>query len=264
MLLTRYKFLTILLVLLIQSPHVHANFNECDKPLTLSSTTDWYPYIYKDEAGESQGVDIELLSKILKIMGCQLKVAQFPERRSLFELGQGNFDIGLGASKNIERMKKFHYSTMYRNEVNKFVYRLSDNDIAYSTTLKELLNMNKSIAINLAGWYGYELEQAKADFNNFIYSDTVGKRLKMLNYNRVDIVVDDEVVLCSELARLTYTGMTIHSTILYEASIHFIFNKINISEKFVKEFNLILDSMRTDGRLEELFYQSLPASCQLK
>jgi len=230
----------------------------------LSTTTDWYPYLFKDELGKSAGADVALLTLILKEMGCQLKVVQFPERRSLFELNQGHMDIGLGASKNKARQEKLHYSTPYRYEINKFIYRNSDTEITKSATLQDVLKTNKRIAINLAGWYGDEIENAKADHNNFIFSDTVGKRLKMLNFNRVDLVIDDEVVLCSELLRSNYIGFSIHPMVLYKADIHFIFNKQSISSTFVEHFNQVLKQMRDDGRLYAHFENLLPTQCTLE
>ena len=238
-------------------------FNECKLPLTLSSTTDWYPYIFKDKQGNSSGIDVSLLTQILDEMQCQLAVVQFPERRSLFELNQGHMDIGLGASKNNARVERFNYSTTYRLEINKFIYRYQDRKITNASSLNDLLKTKVKIAINLAGWYGNEIEMAKIDHNNFVYSDTVKRRLKMLNFDRVDIVIDDEVVLCSELLRTRYSGLSIHPMELYKTDIHFIFNKKSISKNFVNQFNKILNKMRDDGRLFAHFSQLLSPQCTL-
>lgn len=238
-------------------------FNECKLPLTLSSTTDWYPYIFKDKQGNSSGIDVSLLTQILDEMQCQLAVVQFPERRSLFELNQGHMDIGLGASKNNARVERFYYSTPYRLEINKFIYRYQDRKITNASSLNDLLKTKVKIAINLAGWYGNEIEMAKIDHNNFVYSDTVKRRLKMLNFDRVDIVIDDEVVLCSELLRTRYSGLSIHPMELYKTDIHFIFNKKSISKNFVNKFNKILNKMRDNGRLFAHFSQLLSPQCTL-
>jgi len=264
--LPQFFYITLITVLMFSSAFFNVNsspFEECKTPLTLSSTTDWYPYIFKNELGKSAGIDVALLTNILTEMQCDLTVVQFPERRSLFELKQGHMDIGLGASKNKTRIEKFYYSLPYRHEVNKFIYRDKDTDISIATSLTELLKSNKQIAINLAGWYGEEIESAQIDYNNFIFSDTVNKRLKMLYFNRVDVVIDDEVVLCSELLRSNYTGLSIHPMELYKADIHFIFNKKSISQGFVDEFNQVLKQMRTDGRLLSHFSSLLPQQCTL-
>ncbi|GLX78539.1 periplasmic solute-binding protein [Thalassotalea insulae] len=237
-----------------------SSFKECQVPLTLSSTTDWYPYIYQQK-NISYGVDVELLQLILEQMDCQLEILHFPERRSLFELSSGNFDIALGASRTKDREQKFHYSVAYRKEQNRFVYRANDSKLTKINSLQGIIAAKKIIAINLAGWYGDEIEQAKSLYNGFIFSDTVNKRLKMLSYQRVDLVIDDDIVLCSEVERSSLPNLALHPLILSTASIHFIFNKQTVSLDFIRRFNQILTSMRTSGELEALYHQQLPASC---
>ena len=95
-----------LFLLLSFSQIVIADDALCQRALTLSSTEDWYPYIFVDEQGTSVGADLLLLENTLAEIGCQLDIVHFPERRSLLEINKGNFDIGLGASKNSERLKK--------------------------------------------------------------------------------------------------------------------------------------------------------------
>jgi polar amino acid transport system substrate-binding protein len=239
-----------------------AAFKECESSLKLSSTSEWYPYIYQDEAGKSTGVDVELLSLILRRMGCQLEVVHFPERRALFELKQGRFDIALGASKNASRLKAFFYSTSYRDEVNKFAYRMYEQDIEQANSFQDILKLKKTIAINYAGWYGDEIAKAKKEHKFFSYSPTVTKRLKMLNLGRVDIVVDDEIALCSEIQRNEYRAIKIHHTVLFKTPIHFIFNKESVSQLFLNEFNRILESKKDDMSLPNYIEKQLPANCK--
>ncbi len=257
------RVIALLLLLLSNSLQAREVSHECETPLVLSSTLDWYPYLYRNENSESTGADLELLRKVLSSLGCQLIVMQFPERRSLFELEQGRFDIGIGASMNEQRLRKFWYSQSYRMEVNKFIYRTTDSDVGVSSTLKQIIRLNKIIAVNLAGWYGDEIEQAKADYNNFVYSDTVKKRMKMLASHRVDIVIDDAVVLCSELLRQRHIDLTLHPLVLYETPVHFIFNKKSISEDFVQQVNAVIAEMKENGELQRHFTHYLPSSCAL-
>lgn len=253
-------WLSVVTMLTLSPKSVATEFEECKSPIKLSSTTDWYPYLYR-ENGESIGIDVTLLSSVLQKMGCTLEVMHFPERRTLFELKLGHFDVGLGASKTIERQENFHYSVHYRHENNRFSYRESDNLVEKQSNLQGIVNAKRLIAVNLAGWYGEELEHAKANYDGFIFSDTVEKRLKMLSFNRVDIVIDDEIVLCSELERLNYDSVKIHPLLLSRASIHYIFNKNSISFSFVEAFNRILNDMRNSGEITSLYSTQLSSQC---
>lgn len=258
-----YRALLILITLLFGSQHISAQprFAECNKPLTLSITNDWYPYVTFSRFDETSGIDVELLKAILEQMDCTLSVVRFPERRTLFELKIGNFDIGLGASKTPQRERKFYYSNAYRLERNRFVYREGDQAIATSKTLKSIIKRRKLIGVNLAGWYGDELERAKQSYNGFVFSETVVKRLEMLAKQRVDLVIDDEIVLCSEIVRQNHSHMRMHSLLLSQTGIHYIFNKQNISSSFVETFNETLNKVLESGELIALFAQYVSPSC---
>ncbi|WP_286234215.1 substrate-binding periplasmic protein [Thalassotalea sediminis] len=234
---------------------------ECKVPLKLSLTSDWYPYVTTTLNNESTGIDVELLKRTLSLMGCQLRIEHFPERRALFQLSWGHFDIALGASKTKEREKDFHYSNPYRFEHNRFAYRASDHSVENITNLNALIAHNKIIGINLAGWYGEAIEHAKRDYNGFVFSETAVKRLKMLTLNRIDVVVDDDVVLCSEIEKAHFQTLAVHPLLLHEASIHFIFNKKTVSTRFVKQFNSALKEIIDAGELESLFSLYVAPGC---
>ena len=72
----------------------------------------------------------------------------------------------------------------------------------------------------------------------------------MLDFSRVDLVVDDDVVLCSELSRSTYSSFQIHPMILYQTPGYFIFNKQTVSEEFVKRFNQALKNKKSSGDIK--------------
>lgn len=50
----------------------------------------------------------------------------------------------------------------------------------------------------------------------------------MLSLNHVDIVIDDDVVLCSEIQRQGHDNLTLHPLLLSQADIHFIFIKTRV------------------------------------
>lgn len=234
---------------------------ECKSALKLSLTTDWFPYVNRMQDDSTSGIDVELLKTILAKMGCRLDIVHFPERRSLFELSWGHFDIGLGASKTKDREQHFYFSLPYRIEQNRFAFRRGESDISTATTLTDIVNQKKLIGINLAGWYGDELERAKQEYNGFVFSDTAIKRLKMLLLKRVDIVIDDDVVLCSEIQKQNYQNIEIHPMLLSQADIHFIFNKGSVSKAFMAQFNQVLAETISSGELTSLFDQYVTTGC---
>ena len=253
--------LIVCLLVCFHSSFAKAQLKECASPLMLSASMDWFPYLYVNAEGNSTGTDIELLRTILSKLGCELQISHFPERRSIYELKKANFDVWLGASLNKERLADYHYSKKYRDEVNKFAYRSSDTALSNVEKYQDIIDLKKIVAINLAGWYGEEIEKSKTVDNNYIYSDTVTRRLKMLSFNRVDVVIDDYSVLCSELTRQADANITIHPLIIFETPIYFIFNKKTISLQFVEQFNNVLTAMKKSGQLANHFIEYLPSGC---
>ncbi|WP_372770481.1 hypothetical protein [Pseudoalteromonas sp.] len=83
----------------------------------------------------------------------------------------------------------------------------------------------------------------------------------MLTKNRVDIVIDDDVVLCSEITRQNHKNVKIHPLLLSQADIHFIFNKHSISPTFMALFNKALETVLASGELESLFSDYISPSC---
>ena len=139
---------------------------------------------------------------------------------------------------------------------------MNDIKIADSRSLQEILTQNKIVAINLAGWYGEELEQAKQNNQLFVTTDTVPARLNMLDLGRVDVVIDDQLVLCSNLGQLGSERLAVHPLKLSEASIHYIFNKNTISAQFVQHFNEALNEVKSTGQLEQVLSSGLTDTCK--
>jgi len=249
------------IILSVSCTVAHAQFPECKKPLLLSSDANWPPFIYIDKNNKGVGTDLVLLKNILALMQCKVKLAPIPERRVSLERTMGRFDIGLGATKTKERLLNLYFSSQYRVEVNKFAYRTQDMDIAAITNLNKIIELKKAIAINLGGWFGREIENAKNTTSLFVYTGTVERRIKMLQRNRVDIVIDDKTVLCHVLKASTSANISIHPLVLSKAPQHFVFNKETISPEFVEQFNSILDSMILSGELSAHYADNLPPEC---
>lgn len=243
------------------SSHAIKKPKECRTPLKLSLTSDWFPYVEHRNDYFTTGIDVELLKTVLRSMQCDLQIVHFPERRTLFELSIGHFDIGLGASMTPERAERFYFSKAYRLERNRLAYRVQDTQVKNSFALEQLIAQKKLIGINLAGWYGEELEQAKRVYNGFIFSETAAKRLKMLSLNRVDIVIDDDVVLCSEIVRQKHKNLIVHPMLLSQADIHFIFNKQSVSNEFMERFNFALQTVLASGALQSLYGDYISQDC---
>lgn len=237
-----------------------AQLPECKEAIKLSAPNQWYPYVIADNL-TSSGADSELVRNILEAMDCELVIGHVPERRVLTQLNEQHFHMTLGASKNPEREKQYHFSKPYRNEVNRLAYRIEDKDIQSTTSLPGLIAKQKIFAINLGGWYGDDIERAKESSELFMFSDTVQKRLEMLSLKRVDVVIDDDVVLCSQMRNFEEDNMQLHPMVISQGPIHFLFKKELISLEFVARFNAVLEQLKQTGKLQSHFKNHLPTNC---
>lgn len=234
--------------------YANAQTAACDKPLVISFTGDWEPYIYALPNGRMSGTDFDLLSNTLQTLSCDLNVLRMNAKRVLRELSKGSFDVTLGATYTEQRAANYFFSQPYRNEQISYAMRASNPYKAL--TLAELLQSGSKVAINLDGFFGDTVSALKTKFpNNFIHSFSLPDRLQLLIDGKVDAVVDDRASLCQARRAGQFGALFVSEAILHETQVHFIFTQQSVSSDWMKLFDQALVS-----KLQTLPFSSM-ADC---
>lgn len=239
-----FVFAVITLTLSSQTVSAH------QETLNIATGQQWRPYIYIDEHGALTGSDVVLLKQLLKPLGMTLNAVRAPEQRLLTMAQMEQLDVAVGAAWNEERTEHFYYSLPYRDESIGYSY-LSQFEVRFrGKALLQMLENNVLIGLNNAGWYGewFEYTVRPQYQSQLVHAEGSERRLKMLQLERVDIVIDDINVLKAHKAHLGIDNLIVSNNVLEVQPVHFIFSKNKVTPAFMKKFNAVLNAYLTSNR----------------
>ncbi|MEI8654871.1 ABC transporter substrate-binding protein [Pseudoalteromonas sp. Hal273] len=97
------------------------------------------------------------------------------------------------ASYTDERAKYVHFSDNYRTEVMR-LYENKNNQHSVKN-LEDIFKQGFIVGANFGSYYGEEFEQYKTKYKKQIeYTSATSKRFEMLNKQRIDFAIEDELV----------------------------------------------------------------------
>lgn len=166
----------------------------CERTLSVGAHDAFWPPYVMGISGQLQGKEVDALTIIFKDSPFCFEIKMLPNsKRAFTELRHGRIDIGWAASYTSERAKYAHFTEAYRTEV----MRLYENKNNQHTVknLADIFNQGLTIGANFGSYYGEEFEQYKKSHKKQIeYTSATSKRFEMLNKQRIDYAIEDELV----------------------------------------------------------------------
>jgi len=235
----------------------------CSSPVTLGYSGSWPPYIQVKQNNQVSGADLDVLKIVLARMGCQLTTVNVPINRLLRELELGTIDIASGASMTTERQQLFHFSIPYRTEVIKLMYDENNVDLSRFKSINDIIANGNLVALNTNAWYGEEIESIKSTKlkTNLVHVNSQKKRLELFVNQRVEGIVEDELVSCTTFTQSLKKSLKYYSQVINQGDVHFIFSQKSISTTFVDEFNGHLRNLRNNNEMTDIFRKHTKADC---
>ncbi|MBH0029048.1 transporter substrate-binding domain-containing protein [Pseudoalteromonas sp. SWN29] len=109
------------------------------------------------------------------------------------EVRHGRIDLGWAGSYTEKRAKYAHYTVSYRTEVMRLYENKNNTHVVKS--LADIFDQGLTIGANFGSYYGEEFEQYKTTHKKQIeYTSATSKRFEMLNKQRIDFAIEDELV----------------------------------------------------------------------
>lgn len=227
----------------------------CDKALTIQSS-DYAPYIYKDQQGKLAGLDVELVRVIFKEAGCAYSFAPLVAPQRMVEMvSLGKTDIMLAASESDERRQANRFGIAYRNESVSLVglagrvdaYR----DVASFQTLRE---RRVRLLMPKAGWFGPAYERAKPALRaaglgvEFTYMNL---GIRMLAAGRGTLILSDTAAM---FAAAKQEGVAIEALpfVVYKTPVHMMFSKASVGEHDIAQLNAATARLEKNGTLQAI------------
>ncbi len=154
----------------------------------IAVTEDWPPFEYievKDGTYVELGTDVEIMRKVLKEMGYDLKILWMPWARCLRAVMMKSADIIFTASKTPEREQYLYYPDQPLGYTMNVLFYRKGRNIKYETP-EDLKGLK--VAYVDSYYYGEEFEKLPLKFMP-VENSYVG--FKLLMRGRVDLVVED-------------------------------------------------------------------------
>ncbi len=228
-------------------------------------TVRWFadiPYSFRAADGEIRGLNVDIARTALKQMGCDAHFVEMPWARALVELEQGRLDILPGALRKPEREVFAHFSRPINRSPNVlFVGKASARRYRIQQ-LSDLVGTDFRLAAQIDVSYGadYDALMTHPEFRARVSPLTLrSSAWKMLERDRIDGLIADEVSGLLELQQLGLSNIVLKTRVIVSAApATFAFGKKTNDQEFVNAFNTVFTAMLADGRYKTIAQRYLP------
>lgn len=231
---------------------------------TCSKTVRWLddpPYAVRSANGQIEGIDADLITEILRRMGCKPVFVEMPWARALAELEAGRLDVLPAAFKTADREKYATFSIpIYRSANVLFMSQRAEASYHF-THLADLADSDFRLGTQIKAYFGAEYEALLANpaFKARIY--TVNQRAsgwKMIDANRLDGMIADQFTGTIELQQLGLSEVIVKSNVVLSNDPSMVaFSRKSVSAGWVDQFNRALQTMKADGTYRRIMARYL-------
>ncbi|MDO6463486.1 substrate-binding periplasmic protein [Pseudoalteromonas carrageenovora] len=242
------KIKTVLLCLLFSTS---LSVFACERTLTVASHDAFWPPYVMGMNGQLQGKEVDALNIIFKDSPFCFEIKMLPNsKRAFTELRHGRIDLGWAASFTHDRAKYVHFTEAYRTEVMR-LYENKNNQHKVKN-LADIFNQGLTIGANFGSYYGAEFEQYKTTHKGQIeYTSATSKRFEMLNKQRIDFAIEDELVGTYFSKRAKNIVAMPNFKAINKDDIHLMLSKKTVSVDEVKVINQLI--LQNKAALKALF-----------
>ncbi len=209
--------------------------------LTISTSPDFPPFEYTDDAGNIIGIEPEIMTLICDKLGLKLQIDAMDFNSALMAAENGKSDaVVSGVTVREDRKALYDFTTSYTTITQAIVCK----DGA-GITMENL--GEHSIGVQ-AGTTGQEFVEEDFGTDHVIAYDTYSLVFQALNNGQIDCIVMDDAVAKAYLA--TNPGLVMSTTNYEPENYAFGFHKGN--EALVKAVNDALNDLIKDGTVQSI------------
>ncbi|TMP39317.1 amino acid ABC transporter substrate-binding protein [Pseudoalteromonas rubra] len=238
---------------------VHAQ-QSCASEVKIGVVADWPPLTAVDERG-AYGLDVEIARKVFAELNICPRFLRLPtSARSLDQLGKGTVDVLLMVSYVQERAELGVFSAPYRWEKMR-LFSLRQPRMAID--LKALLRLGYRIGLSIGSYYGEELKNLaeSPSFGHLLVGISGStQRVEMLAKQRVDFIVEDEILGRFMARKLGIKNVYIWDYPVHNNQVHFLLRKGLFDAVQLARFNGVIERLRPgiDQLVERYTHHNVP------
>ncbi|ESP91309.1 substrate-binding periplasmic protein [Pseudoalteromonas luteoviolacea] len=198
----------------------------CSAEAKVGVVAGWPPLTSVSEAGVAEGLDIEIAKMVFKQAGICIEFVRLPSAaRSFAQLTKGVVDVVLMVSYTFKRKQWGLFTLPYRTERMR-LFSLKPPDSVYS--LRALLSAETTIGLSIGSYYGEEIKSLANNErfgNQFIGISTIQRRIELLAKERVDFIIEDEIVGNYLTQKYSNKPIYIWAYPVHDNEVHFLLRK---------------------------------------
>ncbi|WP_428773135.1 substrate-binding periplasmic protein [Vibrio sp.] len=174
---------------LVQFVFAVLSFEVAAKPaLRVVFPDDYYPFYYRDAAGDYKGASFEIVSQLCRNLGYDVKVTQLSSMRLMLDdLGSGKQDVSVNLTTTPERAKVALFTSVPHIYESQNLISRADNNVNFQG---RLIDLSRYRFGPILGWtYGPQFDNA--EFLNKAYVNNSVDQLKGLLSGRFDFAINN-------------------------------------------------------------------------
>ncbi len=218
----------------------------------------WEPFapFQMADGGRVTGLDVDLFRAVAETIGCTVTPREIPWRRLLANLETGSADAAMGATKTPEREAFAQFSDAYRAD--EFVLFVRAGEIGrFGSDGLASMEANR-LSLGVVGGYNYGETftslMTSRRFQRLVQTASGSDlNLRKLLAGRIDAFLENRFVGAA-LARAEGAGDRVesHPAVVSADDVHFMFSRASVAPEVVASFDRMLETMRADGRYDQV------------
>jgi polar amino acid transport system substrate-binding protein len=216
----------------------------------------WEPYQYLDIDNQVKGLDVELISPVIKKIGCKVEFIQGTWVNLLEQFRSGQVDILLGASKTDAREEFAFFSVPYRMEKFELYIRKDDAKRAEYKNINEFIEQGSKIGVVGDYFYGQSISDLLDDektAENFVFGIMGELNIARLLDMDIDGFLEDSFVGASMIRRKALGEYIVtHGFTVNTGDIYVMFSRASVNGQRVAEFNAAMTDFKSQATYNQI------------
>ncbi|MCF2859243.1 transporter substrate-binding domain-containing protein [Pseudoalteromonas sp. SMS1] len=218
----------------------------CSLHAKVGVVAGWPPLTSVNEAGIAQGLDIDIARLVFEHANMCIEFVRLPSAaRSFAQLTKGVVDVVLMVSYTFKRKQWGYFSIPYRKERMRLFSLNQQSQPVLS--LMSLLSGGATVGLSIGSYYGEEVKiLARNDrfTGQFIGISTIQRRIELLNKQRVNFIIEDEIIGNYLSLRLSERPIYRWAYPIHDNDVHFLLRKEKFDELHRQRINHAITALK--------------------
>lgn len=265
----RGRLIYLWLIAIVLTPFTSYPYTKGDGRSLLTGWYEWDPYQYIVEGEDGilklSGLDIELLKAISSEARADVVYEPIDWDQHRRELKEGKRDIAVGMTKSPDLDPFVYYSDPYRYESTSFFFPRNARRKLKFSSVKDFIKEVKEKDFRLGVVKGFVF--ADPDLNAFvrdpenkrhvIFAANEKENMKRLLTEEIDGFLAERLSGATTIWRGGHTNKMGERSLGDKVPIHIAFSRSTLTPDFVNSFNQSLETLKKNGKYDDLFAQYL-------